>query len=504
MSNASHRGPAILTAISLLNIFLQLDADAQQLNILTQVSRRFRRLVEYPLLWEKVFHASGYVLPLDIKSRLRGTVETPPGRWDGSRFEWDPPTSEEDEKELDDEWTLMKPSIRCSNRDRPHAIQRADPLDREWGQADIPIHWPTLLRSMSVYDSRLARADSRRALVLTEHSKAVYCVKFAGSRMITGSRDRTIGFWRLGAADARGRVTETKLITKLLTPHTRSVVSIAYDFDCEVPFDSDGNEDDTDADTRGRASLLVSSSSDGSVAIWRVTWSDDRPAANEEDCVQVDLVKMYRDGTGPVFDVILTPTRIVTAASDGWLRTYYRHNLEIAETLVNGPRAVNALAQTAPGREAFVAVGLDHTIAEWTWTDQGWVQETTEIDAFKIATIDIRVGLNTQCLVPKPGTWYGADGNQDGYYAIGGAERVAKIYHHGEVWDKCPGHMDTIRAIALDPGRPLMTSADYQGFIMVRCRLRSPLLLPGSPAPLRSLSIPLHTLLAALSHLSSF
>lgn len=334
----------------------------------------------------------------------------------------------------------MKPSIRCSIHDReplpkhtkstrdlwssfdvsqePERASEAERQDAEKQRhekderssagvapSQIPIHWPTLLRSMHTYDSKFACADTSRSTILQGHSKAVYTVAFQGSRMVSASRDQSIGFWRLGAADARGRVTETKLIARMDTSHSRSVVSIAFDFDCETPFDSEEDDEAVPgAEPRDRASMLVSSSSDGSVAIWRVVWTDKRPAQGEEELpIETELLRVRRDSPGPVFHVILTPSRIVTAAADGLIRTYDRRTLELAETLENGPRAVNTVAQTAPGEEAFVAVGLDHTIVEYTWTQEGsWHQATIKIVDYKLATLDIRVRSTGSASVANP------------------------------------------------------------------------------------------------------
>lgn len=86
---------------------------------------------------------------------------------------------------------------------------------------------------------------------------SVYCLEFDSSRIITGSRDRTIKVWSLKT----GRCLAT------FSGHRGSVLCLKFEHD----FDLDGANTVGDGDAAGwRRGMMVSGSSDCSVCVWNL------------------------------------------------------------------------------------------------------------------------------------------------------------------------------------------------------------------------------------------
>lgn len=112
--------------------------------------------------------------------------------------------------------------------------------------APLMLDWRSLYKNRMELDRRWAHAKPT-ASRLSGHSDSVYCLEFDSTRIITGSRDRTIKVWSI-------------LTGKLLATfrgHNGSVLCLKFDKDWDVGKDAGGNP-----------GFMVSGSSDCSVCVW--------------------------------------------------------------------------------------------------------------------------------------------------------------------------------------------------------------------------------------------
>lgn len=132
-----------------------------------------------------------------------------------------------------------------------------------------------------------------RQAQLRAHVDSVYCVHLASPWIITGSRDKSIRFWRTEDLDLDGSLTlggEPKLFKTIERAHGGSVLSVRFEM----------HED-------GTGGMLVSGSSDLTAEVWRVVFPID-----EEGTLEVERVGTLRGHTAGVLDVALGKTRIAT------------------------------------------------------------------------------------------------------------------------------------------------------------------------------------------------
>ena len=256
---------------SLVKIFAFLPPRPQELLKLYRVSAHFRTLAKSSMLWSKLFHSTpGFQLTPNAAARGIATDEPPRGRWQGDVWDWE--------------------------GNEPDATTKQS----------ILIHYPTLYRSRLLLTRQIrSRKPNDRAniAVLRDHTDAVYCFRMVepcpfqtpspspGLWLFTGSRDRSIGLWRLGAFDQRGGLGACQLGKKLDDAHSGSVLSVSFDVEME--------------DGRGR---LVTGSSDHTAGVWEISWGADG-MGNE---ISFERVGTLRGLGGAVLDVHLGKDRIIT------------------------------------------------------------------------------------------------------------------------------------------------------------------------------------------------
>lgn len=255
MSKGHHR---LADSSSLIQIFLRLAPTPEQITTLARVSRRFYALANSSQLWIHLFQTTpGFALRPDPQRRIATTERSPHGRWKG------------------DEWVAS-------------SIPTAMHEDEE-----IPIHYPTLYRSRRALQ-RIIRGDvlsgPPHRVSLRDHTDSIYCVQVASPWLVTGSRDRSMRFWRLDdlrltGNDATDR--ETRLVHCVDKAHDASVLSMRLELD-----------------QAGTGGTLVTGSSDMSAGIWKVELGEE---------VAVERVATLRGHTGGVLDVALSKSRIATA-----------------------------------------------------------------------------------------------------------------------------------------------------------------------------------------------
>ena len=119
----------------------------------------------------------------------------------------------------------------------------------------------------------------------------MYCLEFDSSRIITGSRDRTIKVWSL----------KTGRCLAAFSGHRGSVLCLKFEHDFDL--------DDANTVTEGEAAgwskgMMVSGSSDGSVCVWNLYSYPVEGEDGEQECATVAEVRgVLRGHTGGVLDL---------------------------------------------------------------------------------------------------------------------------------------------------------------------------------------------------------
>jgi F-box and WD-40 domain protein 1/11 len=127
-------------------------------------------------------------------------------------------------------------------------------IDELGDVAPLMLDWRALYKTRLVLDHRWAHEEPKVARI-SGHADSVYCLEFDSTRIITGSRDRSIKVWSL-------------LTGKLLATfrgHAGSVLCLKFDKDWDVR--RVGCEDDEGV-KEAKPGFMVSGSSDCSICVW--------------------------------------------------------------------------------------------------------------------------------------------------------------------------------------------------------------------------------------------
>lgn len=122
----------------------------------------------------------------------------------------------------------------------------------------------------------------------------MYCLEFDSSRIITGSRDRTIKVWSL----------KTGKCLATFAGHRGSVLCLKFDRDWDIMDDSM----DVD-DAAPRKGFMVSGSSDCTVCVWDLYA---HPVPGEEPKVTAEVNTVLRAHGGGVLDLRIDSRWIVS------------------------------------------------------------------------------------------------------------------------------------------------------------------------------------------------
>ncbi|KAI9483032.1 MAG: WD40-repeat-containing domain protein [Benjaminiella poitrasii] len=131
------------------------------------------------------------------------------------------------------------------------------------------------------------------------HNDSIYCVQFDGTKIVTGSRDRTIKFWRTTS----GTGVECY---RTLRGHIASVLCLQYD-----------------------DRILVSGSSDHTVRVWSMQ--------------SFDVILCLRGHDSGVLDVCFDEHRIASCSKDATIRVWERRSGQALLRLLGHRGPVNAI-----------------------------------------------------------------------------------------------------------------------------------------------------------------
>jgi len=158
----------------------------------------------------------------------------------------------------------------------------------------LPINWMRLYRAQTLLDERWATDPVKSRLV--GHSDSVYCIHFDGTKIVTGSRDKTIKFWDYHSLQC----------IDTLEGHTMSVLCLKF------------NE-----------TIMVSGSSDMTVIVW--------------DMKSRKLTHRLVGHTQGVLDVCFNDRYIFSCSKDATIKIWNMETMTLAKTLEGHRGPVNAV-----------------------------------------------------------------------------------------------------------------------------------------------------------------
>ncbi|CED82835.1 Beta-TrCP (transducin repeats containing)/Slimb proteins [Phaffia rhodozyma] len=268
------------------------------------------------------------------------------------------------------------------------------------------LDWKYLYRKRRWLENRWGRSELGKETVLEGHSDSVYALHFDGSKIVTGSRDRSIKIWSVVTGEC---------IQTISNAHDASVLSLAYDEE---------------------TGLLVSGGSDCKVNIWDLGG----PGVPQREVVRKATIEGHSQG---VLDVALSTDYIVSCSKDTKLNVFSRTDYTHLRSLVGHSGPVNAIA--IQGNQAVSASG-DGKICLWN-LDAGECIRVFRGHERGLACVDFK-----------------------GDFIVSGSnDRTMKIWRAstGEMLKTLVGHEDLVRTLSFDPNSGIIVSGGYDKKIII-------------------------------------
>lgn len=284
-----------------LYLFLFLDLPS----ILTcmSVSQKWRALAEDNAVWRELFYdRSGWAVDLP-RARARGWTPSPRD----SVMEYSLYTASTSNVSsrlghVIEEWGRRRLISQTTTRSASLSPQSLAPyspwrrsklsepsIDELGDLAPLMLNWRALYRTRRDLDHRWAHEEPKLAR-LSGHSDSVYCLEFDSTRIITGSRDRSIKVWSL-------------LTGKLLATfrgHAGSVLCLKFDKDWDVRRPGEKEDEDT-----VKPGFMVSGSSDCTICVWDLM-------VGKDGQVGANVRAILKAHTGGVLDLRIDEQWIVS------------------------------------------------------------------------------------------------------------------------------------------------------------------------------------------------
>lgn len=302
-----------------------------------------------------------------------------------------------------------------------------------------------------------------RVMRISGHTDSVYCLEFDSTRIITGSRDRTIKVWSLKSG---------RLLGTFWGAHRGSVLCLKFEGDWEREWeDGDGEASERDVSVenkRGmerkreteRKGFMVSGSSDCSVCVWDLTTgkivgdtpSPDSSADVDSDLecapgggeggepereVNADVRAVLKGHVGGVLDLRIDRRWIVSCSKDAVIRVWDRITLDLHRTLRGHEGPVNAVGLQS---EKVVSASGDGKMILWD-IESGERLRTFEGHDRGLACIEFKDDLIVS-------------GSNDCKIKVWSAST-------GECLRTLVGHEALVRALSFDPRSGRLVSASY-------------------------------------------
>ncbi|KII91739.1 hypothetical protein PLICRDRAFT_51871 [Plicaturopsis crispa FD-325 SS-3] len=285
-------------------------------------------------------------------------------------------------------------------------------IERSATVAPLMLDWRVLYKARQEVDKRWATGEPRMAKI-SGHADSVYCLEFDATRIVTGSRDRTIKVWSL----LNGKLLGT------FFGHAGSVLCLKFD-------------KDWDLEDRSKPGFMVSGSSDCSVCVWEL-----RTQRNGD--VRADVSAVLRGHSGGVLDLRIDERWIVSCSKDAVIRVWDRTTLALHCTLRGHEGPVNAVGLQS-GR--VVSASGDGKMMLWD-IHSGERLRTLEGHDRGLACIEFK----------------------DDLIVSGSNDCKIKVWNAstGECVQTLVGHDALVRALAFDPATGRLVSASYDKTVKV-------------------------------------
>ncbi|KAH8097106.1 WD40 repeat-like protein [Cristinia sonorae] len=216
--------------------------------------------------------------------------------------------------------------------------------------AQLELDWRDLYMSRAILEKRWAGTaivgsseDKENAAVFEPtsrkmygHTDSVYCLEFDSSKIITGSRDRTIKVWSL----------KTGKCLATFSGHNGSVLCLKFDKDWELDPANALSEEEFGGEGHNlwRKGFMVSGSSDSSVCVWDMYAC---PVENEDGTVDLAVTavvrRILRGHMLGVLDIRIDDRWIISCSKDALIRVWDRKTLELNCTFSGHEGPVNAV-----------------------------------------------------------------------------------------------------------------------------------------------------------------
>ncbi|PIL29056.1 transporter [Ganoderma sinense ZZ0214-1] len=212
-----------------------------------------------------------------------------------------------------------------------HLYRNRQELERRWS------NYPSAGLSADLSDDapvekELPRAYEPKVMRISGHSDSVYCLEFDSSRIVTGSRDRTIKVWSL----------KTGKCLATFAGHRGSVLCLKFDRDWDI-LDDESEDIHTGIRARKpRRGFMVSGSSDCTVVVWDL-YAHPPVVPGGDSLITADVRKVLRAHGGGVLDLRIDERWIVSCSKDALIRVWDRNTLELHCTLNGHEGPVNAV-----------------------------------------------------------------------------------------------------------------------------------------------------------------
>ncbi|KAG0083364.1 hypothetical protein BGZ93_006868 [Podila epicladia] len=158
----------------------------------------------------------------------------------------------------------------------------------------LPLNWKMLCHDRKELEHRWKSVPPNT--ILPGHKDSVYCIQFDTSKIVTGSRDRTIKFWDL----------HTLKCTHTLKGHSQSVLCLQFD-----------------------EKIMVSGSSDNTIIVWDM--ETHQPTAR------------LHGHTAGVLDVCFDDQYIISCSKDATIKVWDIHTKVLLKTMMGHHGPVNAV-----------------------------------------------------------------------------------------------------------------------------------------------------------------
>ncbi|KXS10343.1 WD40 repeat-like protein [Gonapodya prolifera JEL478] len=238
------------------------------------------------------------------------------------------------------------------------------------------------------------------------HDDSVYCVQHDGTRIVSGSRDRTVRVW-----DAR-----THKPIRTLRVHDGSVLCLQYD---------------------ATGSNLITGSSDTSLAVWNLQ--------------RGSLKRRLRGHTDAVLDVRLVDEGGLAAScsKDRSIRIWRLDKGDIVATMEGHSGVVNAISVSAPH---LASASVDHTLKLWDLATASALRDFTGHEA------------SLFCVHMTPDGHTILSGSRDCSVRVWD---VRSGFNSGDCVRTLLGHENLVRTLAMDHVRGRCVSGSYDKSIKV-------------------------------------